>query len=446
MKATGLLVASVVLVGVLGLLYWSNHRKPAEDTSVKASADAPVKMLSLNQSDITRLTIHRKDQLPIELVRNNSEAWQVTAPQPFAADQDDVSNVLSTLSSLSSDRLLEQNASDFAPYGLTNHGLELDVTLKDNKTQKLLIGDQTPSGNAYYARLAGDPRLFTVASYYKTSLDKTANDLRDKRLLTADFDKVSHIELLNQKSDKKQDFTLARNKDTWQILKPKPCRADSDQVEGLIRSLRNAKMDVTSTIDDANTAAAFKSASPFATVKMTGPSGAQELEIRKAKDDYYAKSSAVSGVYKVSSSVGTGLDKDLENFRNKKVFDFGYQDPNKIEIHDGPKSHFLTRSDSDWWGPDGKKLEEISAETLVGELRDLSANKFPDSGFSTPTLEITVTSNQGKRVERVFIAKNGDAYIAKRENEPALYELSSSAVSQLEESAANVKPSSPPKK
>jgi hypothetical protein len=446
MKSTGLLIAVVVLAVLVGVLYWSNHHKPSEDTSVKASADAPVKMLSLNQAEITRITIHHKDQPQMALSRNDSGTWQITAPRSLVADQENVSRVLSSLSSLSSDRLLEQKATDLAPYGLANPELELDVTLKDNKTQKLLVGDQTPTGNAYYAMLAGDPRLFTLASYNKTSLDKTANDLRDKRLLTADFDKVSQIEILNQKAAKKQDISFARNKDAWQILKPKPYRADTDQVEDLIRSLRDAKMDFTSAADDANTYAAFKSASPYATAKVTGAFGTQELEVRRAKNDYYAKSSVVSGAYKVPANVGTGLGKGLDDFRNKKLFDFGYQDPNKIEIHDGPKAYFLTRSGSDWWGPDGKKLDEVSSQSLVSKLRELSASNFPDSGFSTSTLEITIASNDSKRIERVSIAKNGDAYIAKRENEPALYELPAANVVELQKSAADVKPVSEPKK
>jgi hypothetical protein len=131
-----------------------------------------------------------------------------------------------------------------------------------------------------------------------------------------------------------------------------------DRVEDLIRTLRNAKMDITSATDDAKTAAAFKSAGPFASAKITGACGTQEVEIRKMKDDCYVKSSAVSGVYKVSSSVGAELDKSLDDFRNEKLFDFGYQDPNKIEIHNGPKSYFFTHSGSDWWGPDGQKLDE----------------------------------------------------------------------------------------
>jgi Domain of unknown function (DUF4340) len=440
MKLSGLLTAAVVLAALLGVLYWSNHHPATADSAVKASADVSPKILSLNSADIIRLVIDRKDEPSVDLSRNSSGAWQITAPKELAADQDTVSTLLSTAASLTADRLIADKASNLASYGLAAAPLEVDLTTKDNKTKKLLLGDQTPSGNAYYAMLSGDPRLYTVASYNKTSLDKSAGDLRDKRLLTGDFDKVSQIQLINQDPKKKADIILARNKDAWQILKPGPFRADSSQVDDLVRSLQDAKMETPSAADDAKDAAAFKSAAPFAAAKVTGASGTQELEIRKAKDDYYAKSSAVPGVYKVAATLATGLDKSLDDFRNKKLFDFGYGDVNKIEIHDESKSYSATNSGSDWWGPDGKKLDDAGVEALISNMRDLSADKFPDSGFTTPVLEITVTSDNSKKVDKVLIAKAKDAYIAKRENEPALYEVSSSAIQQLQQSAANLKP------
>jgi len=244
---------------------------------------------------------------------------------------------------------------------------------------------------------------------------------------------------------KECDVTLARNKDGWQILSSKPYRADAGQVEELIGSLREAKMELNPKGDDTKAAVAFHSAHPFVTTKITGAFGEQQLEIRKLKDDYYARSSALPGVFKVSASLGSGLDKGIDNFRNKKLFDFGYGEPSKIEIHRGSESHFFTHSASDWWGPDAKKLDEMSCEILVTKLRELSAEKFPDSGFSSPVMEISVTSGDGKRVERVSFAKSGDAYVAKRENEPALYQLSFSAVGQIEEAVSNVKAASVPK-
>ena len=42
-------------------------------------------------------------------------------------------------------------------------------------------------------------------------------------------------------------------------------------------------------------ASLFATAAPVATAKVTAESGTQELQVRKNKDDYYAKSSAVEG-------------------------------------------------------------------------------------------------------------------------------------------------------
>ena len=437
MKTRGLLIATVVLAALLATLYWSNHHPPSEETATASLSTTP-KILTLKQDDIARLDI-KKDSGEVRLEKNDAGQWQITVPKPWTADQDAVSSVLSTISSLNSERLVEEKPTDLGQYGLTKPKLEITVTEKDN-SQKLLIGDDTPSGSAVFAKLEADPRVFTLASYNRTALDKNANDLRDKRLLSTDFDKVSQIEFVNQNGSQRQEFTLARNKDAWQIIKPKSFRADAAHVEDLIRTLRDTKMDFSSVLDDSKVAAVFKSAQPFATVKVTGESGIQDLEVRKAKDDFYAKSSVISGFYKVPASVGTGLDKKLNDFADKKLFDFGYQDPDKIEIRDSTKSYFFTRSGSDWWGPDGRKLDEINSQALVRKLRDLSATEFPDAGLAAPTLQITVTSDAGKRVERVSIANKGDAYIAKRENEATLYQLPSAAILQLKEAAGNIKP------
>jgi hypothetical protein len=442
MKSSGLIIAAVVLAALTGVLYWSN-RHPTSENAAKASLDTPPKILALKQEDISKIAIRKKGGEELDLAKGDAGKWQITAPKPLGADQEAVSSLLSTVSSLNADRLVEDKAGDLSQYGLAQPALELDVTTKDAKPQKLLLGDDTPAGSAVFAKLDGDPRVFTVATYTKTSIDKSANDLRDKRLLTVDFDKLSQIEL----TTKKQNIEFGRNQQEWQIVKPKPLRADNFQVEEIVRKLREAKMDASSTDADAKkAAAAFASGTQVATAKVTDTASTQELQIRKSKDDYYAKSTAIPGIYKVSADLGKELDKTVDDFRNKKLFDFGYDDPNKIELHDGAKVYFLTKGGQDWWSADSKKMESSSVQALVDKIRELSASKFVDSGFTSPALEVTVTSSDGKRVEKVLISKSGDTYIAKRDNEPALYQLDSSSVADLQKVAANVKPAPPPAK
>jgi hypothetical protein len=437
MKLRGLIIAIAVLAALTGALYWSNRQKPAET----ASADAPPKILTLKQEDISKIDLKKKGADELVLAKDSSGKWQITAPKLLSVEQSTVSPMLSSLSALISERLVEEKASDLGQYGLSDPALTASITEKNNKTHALLLGDQTPAGNAVYAKLDGDPRVFIIANYNKGNIDKSVNDLRDKRLLTVDADKISKVELIA----KKEDIEFGRNKDAWQIVRPKPLRADGPQVEELVRNLTEARMDFSGTDQDAkNVASAFASGTPVATAKVTAESGTQELQVRKSKDDYYAKSSAVDGVYKVASSVGKGLDKGLEDFRNKKLFDFGFSDPNKIEIHDGTKNYFLTKGGEDWWNGNGKKLDAGSAQSVVDKIRDLSASKFVDSGFTAPAIELTVTSNDGKRVEKVQIAKKDTGYIARREGEASLYESDASAVTALEKAAEDMKVAAAP--
>ena len=440
MKSTGLLIAAALLAVLTGVLYWSNHHK-TEDAKTSATP-AATKLLSFKDTDVTKIEIDKKGTEQVELAKGSDGKWAITAPQSLAGDQDAITGVISVLSGLTSEQVVEDHAIDLKQYGLADPSVKIDLTMKDGKSQKILLGDDTPTGNAVYAAVAGDPRVFTLASYSKTSLDKTASDLRDKRLLTVNFDKVSQVDL----TAKKQSLEFGRSKDSWQIVKPRPLRADNFSVEDLVRKLKDAKMDLSASADadEKKMAAAFASATPVATAKVTDATGTQTLEVRKNKTDYYAKSTAVAGVYKVASDLGMSLDKALDDFRNKKLFDFGFDDVSAVEMHDGTKAYSLVKGGQDWWS-NGKKMDSMSAQAFVDKFRDLAATKFVDSGFTTPAITMKVTSNGGKRVENISIAKSGDNYIARREGEPSLYQLDSKAVEELQKAAADVKPAEEPK-
>jgi len=300
MNFRGLIVAVVVLGALGGVLYWSQHRKPPEEVAPASTATV---ILKVNAADVTQLTIAQKT--PVMLKKADGK-WQITQPAPYPADQEAVAGVLSTLSGLNADRVVEDKASDRKQYGLDPPAVEVDIAGK-----QLLLGDETPAGGNVYAALAGDPRVFTIASYSKTSLDKSLNDLRDKSLLTLSPDKVSRVEVLK----KPEEIEFDRTKDGWQILKPKPSTADSFAVNDLVRTLTGAKMDLSSASDGA---ADFARGTAVATAKLTGDAGVQTLEVRKNKTDYYAKSSVVAGSYKVDSALGQALDKKPEDFLSKK--------------------------------------------------------------------------------------------------------------------------------
>src|ERR1039458_9728346 len=158
MKPKGLLIAVVLLAVLSGLVWWSNKKQAA----TKPAPDTSTKILSIPDDQFQDIRIKTLANLTIDLSRQNNK-WTMTQPKPLPADQDAVSGMVSTLSSLNADKTVETKAADLHAYGLDIPTLDVTITKKDGKTAELLVGDATLDNNGYYAKLAGDPRVFTIA-------------------------------------------------------------------------------------------------------------------------------------------------------------------------------------------------------------------------------------------------------------------------------------------
>ena len=428
MKPKGLLIAVVLLAVLGGLTWWSN--KSQADKS-KTPADTVTKLLSIPDDQFQEIKIRKVTDEVLSLKRENGK-WQMTAPKAMAADQDAAGSMVSALANLNADKVVEEKATDLKPYGLDRPTLDVQIVRKDGKTDHLLIGDDTLNGSGAYAKLANDAKVVTVGTTTKTSLDKRPDDLRDKRLLTFDSDKLSRVEL----AAKGAAVEFGKNgQNEWQIVKPRPLRADGSAVDGLVGKLKDAKMDLTA--EDA--AKQFIAATKVASVTVTDAGGTQTMEVRRDKDkNVFAKSSAVEGLYKVNADLADALEKGADDFRNKKLFDFGFSDPSLVDV----KGTAYTKA-GDKWTANGKTMDNGSVQNLIDKLRDLAATKFAEKGGGDPVLAASVVSNSGKRNEKVSISKQGTQYFAQRDGEPSIYELDSKVVEDLQKAAADVKVAAP---
>jgi hypothetical protein len=428
MKPKGLLIGVVLLAVLGGLVYWSNKTQAAKD---KTPADTTTKLLTIPDDQFQEIKIKKLTGEMLSLKKDNGK-WRMTEPAPMAADQDAVNSMTGALANLNSDKVIDEKATDLQQYGLNIPTLDVQVLRKDGKTDHLLIGDDTLTGSGSYAKLAGDAKVVTIGSITKTSLDKRPDDLRDKRVMTFDSDKLTRVEL----AAKGVPVEFGKNaQNEWSIVKPRPLRADGSAVDGVVTKLKDAKMDLTET----DAAKKFAAAAKVAVATLTDAGGTQTLEVRRDKDkNVFAKSSAVEGAYKVNADLADALEKSVDDFRNKKVFDFGFSDPSKVELRG-----VTYNKDGDKWKSGAKVMDNSSVQTLIDKLRDLGAAKFVEKGGGDPVFGATVTSNSGKRVERVSISKQGNQYFAQREGEPSIYELDGKAVDELIKAAADVKEAAP---
>lgn len=428
MTSKGLLAAVGLLVVLGGLVVWANKHPKSPDTPTPAQP----KILALNSGDITGVRLVKAATPPIAL-KKVGDKWQLVEPVTMSADQDVANGIVNAAAALNGERIIDEKPTDLKEYGLVNPPLEIDVTMKDGKTHKVYLGSDNPINTGTYGKVEGDPKLYTISSYTKASFDKSLNDLRDRRMMTFDKDKVTTVSL----TAKGPSVEFARANNEWQIVKPKQLRADSLSVDDLIRKLTEVRMDLTG--DQKDVPAGFASGTKVATAVVNSPAGPQTLEVRKSKDNYYAKSSAVDGAFKISKDAADGLDKGLDDFRNKKLFDFAFNDPTRIEING--KAY---EKSGENWTSGSEKFDGGSVQAVIDKLRDLNASKFAEKTTGTSVLTLAVTYGEKKTVEHVTIDKSGDEYLASREGDNSVYVIDKTAFDDLQKAIAGIKPAAAP--
>ena len=446
MKFRGILVGAVLVAALGGGIYYSNQYAAQKD---KESAQDKPKVLAVPEADIARIEIRKRGDDPVVVKRNASNGWDLTAPVQLRADTEIANQIAQAIGSLTQESIIDEKIADWSAFGLKEPALEVHVLKKDGKTHRILIGDDLPAGGSLYLRLNDETKLYAVAGFQRAALSKSWRDLRDRRLLIFEPEKLSRLEMVKGK-DTIEFGKIQANE--WQILKPKPYRADSFVIDEMARRLRDVRLDpALSEADEKKLVARFNAATPLVTVRTTDPSGVSQLEVRRARDEektenvYFAKSNAVAGAHKVPQELGISLEKDIDGFRNKKLFDFGFNDPSKLDLKIGATTRSFGHNGTKWM-EGAKEVKPETIQVFIDRLRELSAKTFvADAKQITPDMEVTVTSPDGKKSETVRLAGT----LAARGNEPAMYQIDPGLLEELKKQAGSVEqivsgPSAPP--
>ena len=97
-------------------------------------------------------------------------------------------------------------------YGLKEPVIEVSFKSKGDKAFRTLqLGTKTPTGSDMYAKLANEKKVFLVQGYLESTFNRQPFDLRDKKILSIDRDKVDRLEVVNG------DSTLAADQGRWRL-------------------------------------------------------------------------------------------------------------------------------------------------------------------------------------------------------------------------------------
>jgi hypothetical protein len=433
MKANPLLIAVILLAALGAAVYYTMENPPSDEEAKPALVDA-------EEADIVEVTVRKAGQDPITVVRGEDDKWKFGgALAGTPADDSAIGLMITNLASMDADRVVNEQVSDWTQYGLVDDGeLAVEVKFKEGDPKRIVFGQQTPTGSNVFARVEGDPKLYTAFNYVKTSFDKTVFDWRDKNLLQVDDASVSRVKL----NIGNRTLELGKaGEGAWQILQPSPMRADSFTAGDLARAIQDAQM--TSVQAETADAADVSFDKPYAMAEVVDQKGAHTLMIAREGDIYYAKSSDQPGVYEISSTTAESLNKNVEDLRNKKLFDFGFAAISRLQVRAGDESATVAKKDDKWvLSSDGdRELDSEKVQALIDALRNLTSIGFPSEsaadhgryGLTSPAIEAEVQeSAEGKAAEKVVVSDPAGARVyAARVGEGTVYEVERAPAEEL---------------
>ena len=135
------------------------ERPPASEVPPNES------LVDVPSEDFAQLTITTNGQETILAQSEDGNEWRLTGPVTAVADETQVSSITSALSTLQIQRVVAEDVVDFAPFGLDAPTVAVDfVAASGSPSERLLIGDSTPTGGERYAMLADSVQVAAESS------------------------------------------------------------------------------------------------------------------------------------------------------------------------------------------------------------------------------------------------------------------------------------------
>jgi Domain of unknown function (DUF4340) len=286
-----LVIAVVVLAGLGGLYLWlGKQNKPAE------AATPP--LATFDTGSVQQISIQDGSSPTITLAKQGGN-WRLLQPYAYAADNGQVSTLLSTLSGVHpSEQLGPQK--DLSIFGL-DKPTTVQLQLAQGKNLEFDFGSDVPAGGGVYLRTAASNGVVTVPAYIKTDAVKSAFDLQDRTVLHFSPDSLTGLTF--QQKGKKASFERKDSK--W------PDAKQSD-IQTLVDTLQGARMDALTDVQGKD-AAKYGLSNPDGVLTLSWKGGQGRVEIGTKKGtDYYARSSDSPAIFTLAEYIVTDMQALLK--------------------------------------------------------------------------------------------------------------------------------------
>jgi Domain of unknown function (DUF4340) len=436
-------VLGVLLVGLVAYLYFVDSKKPVDQAEEKAKVFAGLEADKIEEVKIDTVAGGTA------VAQKAADGWKLVSPTPARADDSELSSITSNLASVTIERVVDEAPKNLGDYGLKEPVVQVSFKTKGAKNFRTLdLGTKTPTGSDMYARIDGEKKVFLVQSYLDSTFNRKPFDLRDKKVLNFDREKVDRVEI----ADGDKLVTLVKSGADWRVAAPVEARGDFGAIEQIVSRVQSAQMK--SVVNEAATdLKEYGLDKPTTTVTVGLGSARAGLAIGKKADggDLYARDVSKNQVVTIAADLLTDLQKGVTEYRRKDVFEFRPYNLTRLEVTRGADVATFERlkgkgkdSTDVWQNVKTKKaVDGTKFESFLAKLSGLRAQSFADAktktGLDTPVLVTKATYDDGKKTETVRFGREGTAAYSSRADEPGASALNTSELEELFKSLDGLK-------
>jgi hypothetical protein len=330
-KTTGILALLLCLLG--GYIYFFEIRGWESQEEANEMAR---RVASLEKGKVARFTLDSQGE-SIVAVRDGF-SWNIISPVETQGDYDMIEGVIHSAGDLEKAGIaadsIQVRQPDFnlADFGLASPSVRLSFTNDAGKQESLAFGDRSPTGAYFYVKTSEDDQIYLVEGRFYFSLGLSLLDVRDKRYVQFDPDRLMGIELVIGD----QTMAVQRDETHWRMTVPVEDGGDDSGIGQFLTQLRDARVEA---FLDGTTLAEAGLDDPWFTVnlyegserKLNGVAFGRKSGVREYRK-YLASSLLSPQVFEADSAFVHSLINSGEAFRTRDVFGFNRHLVDRVEI------------------------------------------------------------------------------------------------------------------
>jgi hypothetical protein len=401
-----------VLIFALSVYFFDYH-KGEED---KKKKDEAAVLIPYAKDQINKIEL-KKGDIDIQLVKDD-KGWKLTKPLEDLADENIMSDWLNSLTSeKNTDSLGEGETVNWATYGLDKPKASIVVYKASGEKAQIEVSSRKNFEGSSFLRKDQGALVLVATASWQSLLEKTAQELRDKRILRMAMTDVEEVDIKRGKDS----LTLQSKEGLWFIKDKINLKLSQNSVREVVNAVSEMRAQEFSLEADPveKQLIEYGLKSPLLKLEVKFKDAKiWTAEFGQNKDKtWFVWAKDLHKVLKIETTQIDKINKaSIDSLRDREApFVFKKDEIKKVSIqvaNQPNKSMELTKDTDKWKSTLPGEVDEKELVSLFNRLSELRVGEFLDgkakvTGIEPARRKIVLADVEGKQIWSISI---GDTY------------------------------------